>query len=111
MKVAVIGSRTFTDKKLLEEELDKLNIELLISGGAQGADTLAENYARERNISVLIFKPDYQRHGKGAPLVRNKEIVNHAEIIVAFWDKKSRGTKFTVDYAKNKQLPVIQVIF
>lgn len=111
MKVAVIGSRTFTDKKLLEEELDKLNIELLISGGAQGADTLAENYARERNIPVLIFKPDYHRHGKGGPLVRNKEIVNHAEIIVAFWDKKSRGTKFTVDYAKNKQLPVIQVIF
>jgi len=97
MKVAIIGSRNLQVK--MEEYLPK-NISLIISGGARGIDTLAEEYADRNGIPKLIFLPDYKRYGKRAPLIRNKLIVDNADIIIAFWDGQSRGTKFTTDYAK-----------
>jgi len=96
MKVAIIGSRN------LNIEIDNYppkNISLIISGGARGIDTLAEKYADKNGIPKLIFFPDYKRHGKIAPLIRNKQIVDNADIVIAFWDGASRGTKFTIDYA------------
>jgi hypothetical protein len=102
MKVAVIGSRSFQDKKLLEMELSKIDITELISGGAKGADNLAENYAEANNIPVKIFLPDYDRFGRGAPLKRNHHIVDAADQLIAFWDEKSKGTKYTIDLARKK---------
>jgi hypothetical protein len=72
MKVAVIGSRSFQDKKLLEMELSKIDITELISGGAKGADNLAENYAEANDIPVKIFLPDYARFGRGAHATKAK---------------------------------------
>ena len=57
MKVAVIGGRTFNDYELVKETLTKLDITLLVSGGAKGADSLGERYASENNITTLIYKP------------------------------------------------------
>jgi len=71
-----------------------------LSGGAKGIDTLAEQYANKKKISKLIFLPDYERYGRIVPLIRNKQIVDSADIIIAFWNGTSRGTKFTIDYAK-----------
>jgi hypothetical protein len=102
MKTAVIGSRGFNVYVLLKGTLDAYLISQIISGGAIGADMLAERYAEEHEIPTLIFKPDYNKYGRGAPLVRNKEIVDAAERVIAFWDGKSRGTAYTLKYAKSK---------
>ena len=99
MKVAVIGSRD-----LINVEISKYipeNTAEIISGGARGIDTLAEEWADENGISKIIIKPEYERYKRGAPLKRNKKIVELADVIIALWDGKSRGTKFTIDYAKN----------
>lgn len=98
-KIAVIGSRGFNNYELLRELLDLLNISEVISGGAVGADKLAERYANNRGIPTKIFYPNYEAYGKGAPLVRNKQIVDNCELVVSFWDGQSRGTKHTMDYA------------
>jgi predicted Rossmann fold nucleotide-binding protein DprA/Smf involved in DNA uptake len=103
----VIGSRGITDYKLVKLSLDKLKILRIVSGGAIGADTLAARYAKERNIPIIEFKPDYARHGRTAPLVRDRLIVDEAEEIVAFWDGNSRGTKYTIDYARTMNKPVM----
>jgi len=111
MRVAVIGSRTFNDYDEVKGVLSTLKITLLISGGAKGADSLGEKYAKENNIETKIFYPDWNKHGKKAGFLRNSDIVNEAELIVAFWDKSSKGTKDSLDKALklNKRVLIISI--
>lgn len=96
MKVAVIGSRGLTVSNL--EKFLPEGVTEIVSGGARGVDTCAANYATENNIPVRIFKPDYERYGgKAAPLRRNIQIIEYSDLVLAFWDGKSRGTKFVID--------------
>ena len=114
MNLGVVGSRSFADYKLLEAMLDKhINalegklIDTIISGGAVGADTLAVRYAKSNGIDWQEFKPEWSKYrGKSAAVVRNKKIVDHSDILVAFWDGKSKGTAHTVRFAKEKGIPV-----
>lgn len=110
MKFAVIGSRTFADVELLERTLDQLRFTCLVSGGAQGADRLAESYARARGIPVEIFKPDW-RMGRGAGPTRNGQIIEACDQVVAFWDGASKGTKDAIAKARTKGRPVVVVRF
>jgi hypothetical protein len=114
MRIGVIGSRSFLDYKLLEMTLNKISdrtqISSIISGGAKGADSLAEQYANLNNIDTTIFKPDWS-FGKGAAAIRNIKIVENSDIIVAFWDGVSKGTKMTIDIATSKNIKVFKVIY
>ena len=100
MKVAVIGSRGFSDYKLMCDTLKKLNISELISGGADGADSLGEQYARENDIPVKIFFPDWAKNKRMAGFIRNTDIVENAELVVAFWDQSSKGTLDSINKAE-----------
>lgn len=113
MKVAVVGSRTFTDYNLLRQTLDTLypQVSLIVSGGAKGADSLAERYAKEEGISTLIFKPDWKTHGKAAGFIRNKDIVEAADLVVAFWDGLSKGTKNSMEHAEKMGKKLITIMF
>lgn len=106
MKVAVIGSRNFDDYGVLEAFLDGLRldagIEVIVSGGARGADSLAERYAGERDIPMEVHRPDWKTFGRSAAFIRNRAIVDCSDMVVAFWDGKSRGTENAVDYARRK---------
>lgn len=111
MRVAVIGSRTFNDYDEVKSVLSTLKITLLISGGAKGADSLGEKYAKENNIETKIFYPDWSKHGKKAGFLRNSDIINEAELIIAFWDGHSKGTKDSLDKALklNKRVLIISI--
>jgi len=108
MKIAVIGSRTFNDYELLSRTLDQYKITMIISGGAKGADTLGANYAKEHNIELVEYYPEYEKYGKKkAPFIRNRTIVDDSEIVIAFWDMGSTGTKHAITYATSKKKKVI----
>jgi hypothetical protein len=100
MKVAVIGSRTFNSYESVVNVLSKINITEIISGGAKGADSLGERYAKDNDIPTQIFLPDWQTHGKKAGFLRNTQIIEACEMVVAFWDGESRGTKDSLDKAE-----------
>lgn len=115
MKLAVVGSRSFSDYDLLKEKLDKIHsrktVRLVVSGGAAGADRLAEKWAGENGIEVKVFFPDWQKYGKRAGFLRNEQIIESADVVIAFWDGHSRGTQHSINLAKNRDIPVHVVTF
>jgi len=107
MKPAVIGSKEFTDYKKLKSALNKINnISQIISGGTPGTDTLAKKYAQENNIAFLEFPPDFHKYGNEAKHVRDKLIVENCGKIIAFYDGKCEGTKYTLDYGRKLRKPI-----
>lgn len=115
MKLAIIGSRDFIDyeymRKTLKEKLPRTPITLIISGGARGADSLAERYAKENNIPLKVYWADLVKYGRSAGYRRNIDIVKEVDFVIAFWDGKSKGTKHSIDlcYQYNKQL-IIEIV-
>lgn len=109
MTVAIIGSRNLNVEDL-EHYLPE-NTTKIVSGGAKGIDTCARNYAIKNKIMFTEFLPDYNKYGRYAPTKRNLQIIEHADIVIAFWDKKSKGTKFVIDNCKkmNKEVFVYAI--
>jgi hypothetical protein len=114
MKVAIIGSRSFTDYELLKEKCDTIlsnsRSVTVVSGGARGTDRLAERYAEEKNIPVEVYKADWDLHGRSAGMKRNLTMLKACTHVIAFWDGKSPGTLHMIDKANNlgKQLRIIR---
>lgn len=102
--VAVIGSRSITDADL--SKYIPAQAASLVSGGAEGVDALAEAYARAHGLPIRIIRPNYELYGKHAPILRDKQIVECADLVIAVWDGVSAGTAFTVDYAHERNVPV-----
>ena len=120
MKVIVAGGRDFNDYKLLKETLDNFqqeygNITEVVSGTAKGVDKLGEQYANENNIPIKRFVPDWEGLGKKAGHVRNKKMGDYAKehngMLVAFWDKRSKGTKGMIDYSTKIGLKSVVVVY
>ena len=108
MKVAIVGSRDFPVLSLVKSYIYTLPREdIIVSGGAKGVDQMAEKTAKERGMNTVVFLPDWDRHGKGAGFLRNKEIVALADVVVAFWDGFSRGTLSTIDLAREAGKPLM----
>lgn len=112
MKIIIAGGRDFNDydrlKKACDFAISKLNksdIEI-VSGGAKGADYLGEQYANETNLKLKQFPADWNKYGKGAGFKRNTEMANYADVLIAFWDGKSKGTQHMINLAKKKELQV-----
>lgn len=99
MKLAIIGSRGFNDYDFLKKNVSdflKHNSFVcthIISGGAKGADKLAEQFALDNQLDMIVFKPDWKQFGKRAGFIRNTEIIEKADVVIAFWDGISSGTK------------------
>lgn len=113
-KVAVVGSRSFTDYSLLERTLSSFHssngIALIVSGGAAGADSMAEHFAKENNIPTSIHKPDWKKYGRSAGVIRNKDIIAECDVCFAFWDGLSRGTANDIELCRkmNKHCHIIK---
>lgn len=106
-RVAIIGSRDWTDRKAVAWFVDSLPVyTIIVSGGARGVDGFAEIAARARGMRVVIYPADWQKHGKRAGFLRNATIVENCDRVVAFWDGESRGTKSTIDLARKAGKPV-----
>jgi len=110
IKVIIAGGRNFDDFNKLCQVCDEFlkdqnNIEI-VSGAYKGADALGETYAAERNHPIKQFPADWRRYGKSAGLKRNAEMANYANMLIAFWDGKSKGTKNMIELARLAGLKV-----
>ena len=115
-KAIIAGGRHFDDYNLVKERCDfflsekmKSHQVIIISGHASGADSLGERYASEHGLKTELHPADWKAHGKAAGPIRNKEMAEVADALIAFWDGASRGTKNMIDTAKSKGLKVVVI--
>ena len=103
MKIAVIGSRKLQIDNIgdyIMRDCDEI-----VSGGAVGVDKSAAKFANENKIKLTEFFPIYEKYGRAAPIVRNKQIVDYADEVIAFWDGSSKGTLFVIKYCEKQKKP------
>ena len=107
MKVAIIGSRKIKkcDIQLILQHLPSAT-QAIISGGASGVDSWAEEFARLCGFGFVEVRPDYEKYGKKAPLIRNRELVRQADCVLAIWDYRSRGTAHAIVCCIEEGVPV-----
>lgn len=107
MHIAIIGSRNYSKPDLVRAYVAQLPQDTtVVSGGAPGPDSEAEQAAKKRGLPTRIFRADWQRYGKSAGPRRNRQIVSNADRLVAFWDGHSRGTAHSISEAKRQGKPV-----
>lgn len=110
MKVIIAGSRSFSNYKKLKDFCDKILINKkeveIVSGTARGTDQLGERYAKEKGYKLTLFPADWDKYGKSAGYKRNIQMAEYADSLIAFWDKKSKGTKHMIDIAHQYKLKV-----
>ena len=108
MKIAVVGSR-----KIHIDDIGKYlpTCDEIVTGGAEGVDRLAMEYAEKEKIRLTVFLPEYTKYKRGAPIVRNRQIVDYSDKVIAFWDGSSKGTLSVIEYAKRtgKSIEVIMI--
>ena len=117
-KIVVAGCRDFVDynhlKSCLDPQIAQLIVENnildeieIVSGGARGADSLGERYAREWNFALKRFPADWNQYGKRAGYIRNEQMAKYADACICFWDGQSKGTKHMIDLARKYNLKLI----
>ena len=109
MKLLIVGSRSITDFDLSPHI--PADVDTVISGGADGIDSLAERYADKHRLSKEILRPRYDLYGRAAPLKRNQQMVDMADAVLIIWDGISKGAQYTLKYSKksNKQVTLVQI--
>jgi len=118
--IAIVGSRCWPGQQIgaITYKIGQLALQFsgmleditIISGGAPGVDTWAEHIAKDFGLQTRIYPADWKTHGKAAGYLRNEEMVKAADIVIAFWDGESKGTKLTIDLAL-KYRKVLEVWF
>lgn len=113
MKIIIAGGRDFIDYELLCLKVDKIlsqqdEIEI-VSGTANGVDKLGERYAIEHGYKLKRFPADWNYFGKKAGFIRNEDMAEYSDALIAFWDGKSKGTEHMIKTAKEKDL-LIRII-
>ena len=102
MRIAIVGSRSLT-----VSDIGKYisSADEIVSGGASGVDRCAAKYAIENGIKLTEILPQYKRYGRAAAILRNKEIVDYSDKIIAFWNGSSKGTLSVIKYAQQTGKP------
>ena len=108
MKTIIAGGRTITDYSLVLSAIGESEFQIseVVSGMAPGVDTLAIQYAKENNLPLKEFHADWNKHKRAAGPIRNREMAEYGDALIAIWDGESRGTKNMIEEANKRGLHV-----
>jgi predicted Rossmann fold nucleotide-binding protein DprA/Smf involved in DNA uptake len=106
--VAIVGSRAFSDLESVRRFVQTLPVgTVIVSGGARGVDRCAATAARDHGLRVVEYLAQWDRWGRRAGFIRNQQIVQRCDRLVAFWDGSSSGTRHSIELARQLGRPVI----
>jgi len=108
MKIAIVGCRDYVNQLEFDIALNTLFKQIdiptwIVSGGARGADSLARFWARQHEMNYTEFPAQWNTKGKSAGLIRNRKIIDECYKLIAFWDHKSKGTRHSIDLAREQK--------
>ena len=111
MKVVIAGSREYTNYGEAEAFIAACISEIagepvFVSGCCRGADQIGERFAEKHGFAVERCPADWNRYGRKAGPIRNKQMAEMADFVICFWDGKSKGTKSMIDCAVRAGKPV-----
>lgn len=108
MKVIIAGSRQIEDYDIVVRavQASEFHVTEVVSGMARGVDRLGLKYAKHYNLSAKHVPADWQKHGKAAGFIRNVEMAEYADALIAVWDGKSHGTAHMIAEARKRGLKV-----
>lgn len=108
MRVIIAGSRNITSYIFLKNVINYLDwkIDVVLCGMAKGVDQLGHTYALSNNIPIEKYPADWRRFGMSAGMIRNREMANKADALIALWNGYSRGTKNMIEEAHSRNLKV-----
>jgi len=113
MKVVIAGSRGFEDYEVVRNNcdtlLDGISVDAVLCGECKGVDLLGKRYANERGIAVESFPADWKRYGRAAGPKRNKQMAENADVLIAFWDGVSKGTKNMIKLMGDKPVYIVRI--
>ena len=106
-RVVIAGCRDYTNYEEAKVYIDfclsnirKVNDIIIISGCASGADAIGEQYAEENGFKVEKYPANWEKYGRSAGPIRNKQMAEITDYVICFWDGKSKGTKSMIEFAK-----------
>lgn len=104
----IAGSRNITQYNLLLEAISEIDwkISIVVSGGANGVDSLGERWAKENGKDVKLFPARWNLYGRAAGMVRNRKMVEYADAAIFLWDGESKGTQNCIMLAQARNLKV-----
>ena len=111
MKLIIAGSRSFANYQLLCQTLapERPRIMQVITGGARGADQLGFRWALKHHIRSRCFAADWERFGKAAGVRRNHQMAQAGDLLIAFWDGRSAGTRHMISCMQQLGKPVVVI--
>ena len=115
-KVIIAGSRNYDDYndffRKVEQSMEKVfknysyNEIEIVSGGCRGTDKMAERYAKSKKLKSVVFNADWSLGKKAGP-IRNAQMAEYGDMLIAFLTPDSRGTVSMVNEAKKIKLPIV----
>jgi len=108
MKVIIAGKRDYYKYEAVQEAVKASGFVITeeVSGAASGVDALGEKWAKDNNVPIKRFPADWGKNGKAAGPIRNKQMADYAEALIALWDGNSKGTANMIMQARNAGLKV-----
>ena len=123
MKLGVVGSRSITGYDVVrsainrspwyEKRADRVVASMgeprvtIVTGGAKGVDTSAEEFASKNDLGLEVIEPDYSDwSGEHPAKRRNTQIVEESDAVVAVWDGNSNGTRDSIDKSLDRGVPI-----
>ena len=108
MKIIIAGGRDFKNQEVLNHLLDLYinpEVDEIVSGDARGVDTMAAEWGAAHNAIVKHFPASWNLYGSNAGYIRNAEMGEYADKLIAIWDGKSPGTKHMIQTMKFRKKP------
>ena len=113
MRIVIAGSRNYEDYTEAEKfidfcisEIKSGNEIIILSGGSKGADIIGEKYARKRGYKIEKYLPEWNKYGRAAGPKRNEKMAKDCDLVICFWNGRSKGTKSMIEYAKKENKKV-----